>query len=164
MSTFTPFQGHYVNHIGSCIHPVTSAIFMAVTYHPGGSGPFNLQIYRHAAPYTAPPELLRQWTQGSPDAPGPFGFCTLECLPDGSLYIGAAVGAQSAGQIAASYHIEPNMCAPFTAGQTGPQGPKGDTGPQGPPGPAGSGSGDALSVTDRAALKWISDLRALLRT
>ncbi len=157
---FTPFEGHYCNHIGSCIHPVTSAIFMAVTFHPNGSGPYNLQIWRHAAPYTAPPELLKQWVQGGPESPGPFGFCTLECLPDGSLYIGASGGVQSASQIVPAYQVVPNMCAPFTPGQTGPQGPQGVPGPQGPQGAPGSGGG--LSADDQANLAWLAQLRAAL--
>ena len=72
MSTFTPFEGKYTNHIGNCRHPVTGAIYKLVTFHPGGAGVFNLQIWEHKSPYTSPPTLIRQWVQGSADAPGPI--------------------------------------------------------------------------------------------
>jgi hypothetical protein len=150
--SFTPFEGAYCNHIGSCVHPVDATVYLAVTFHPNGTGPFNLQVWKHAAPYTTPPILVRDWQQGQADSPGPFGFCTLECLPSGALYIGAAGGVQSASSIVPSYRIEPGLCAPFTAAQAGPQGPKGDTGPVGPVGPAGGASG-GLSPEDVEALR-----------
>lgn len=158
---FIPFTGHYVNHIGSTRHPVTGVIYMAVTYHPNGSGPFNLQIWAHDPPYNAKPVLVKEWSQGSPEAPGPFGFCTLECMFDGGLWIGAAGGVDSTSQIKASWIVLPNVCAPFQpqqgpqAGPAGPQGPKGDTGPQGPAGPAGSGSGGAFEAVRQAIRAWL---------
>jgi hypothetical protein len=142
---FLPFEGPYCNHIGSCIHPVNSTIYMAVTFHPNGSGPFNLQIWEVPPPYTTP-VLKRDWQQGSAEAPGPFGFCTLECLPSGAMWIGAPGGVVSANQIVPSTRVEPNMCTPFTPG--GVPGPKGDTGPQGP-----AGAGGALAADDVEALR-----------
>lgn len=162
---FNPISGPYTNHIGSCIHPVTATVFLAVTFHPNGTGPFNLRIFRHYAPYTSPPELIEEWLQGGPESPGPFGFCTLECLPDGSLYIGVAGGVQSANSIVPAWQVVPGLCAPYTPGQAGPQGPKGDTGatgPQGPTGPAGGGSG--LDTADRKALDWVKEWLGKLLT
>ncbi len=142
---FIPFEGPYSNHIGSCRHPVTGVVYMAVTFHPNGSGPYNLQIYAHDPPYTAPPNKIREWLQGGAESPGPFGYCTLECMFDGSLWIGAPGGVQSAGSVVPSWRVEPNCCAPF--------------------GPQGSGSGGSgLSPEDAANLAWLRDLRAVLHS
>lgn len=159
---FTPFTGHYVNHLGSTMHP-NGTVYLAVTFHPNGQGPFNLQIWEHKPPYIGSPTLIRDWQQGTAEAPGPFGFCTLECLPNGGLYIGAAGGVDSISQIKASYRVEPNVCPPFNlaaqqgpAGPQGPKGDKGDPGPQGPAGPAGSGSGASPFEPVRQAIKaWL---------
>lgn len=154
---FMPFTGHYVNHIGSCRHPVTGVIYMAVTYHPNGQGPFNLQIWAHDPPYNQQPVKIKEWVQGSTEAPGPFGFCTLECMFDGGLWIGAAGGVDSTSQIKASWIVVPNMCAPFQpqgVGQAGPQGPQGVPGPQGPAGADGSGSG-AWEAVRQALRAWL---------
>jgi len=154
---FIPFAGPYVNHIGSCIHPVDSTIYLAVTFHPNGQGPYNLQIWEHKVPYSAAPILVRNWEQGQPESPGPFGYCSLECLPNGALYIAAAGGVASASSIVPAFRIEPNMCAPFTPGGVpGPRGPQGPQGPQGVPGPKGDkgdpGSGGVLSARYTDAL------------
>jgi hypothetical protein len=155
---FVPFEGPYSNHIGSCRHPVTGVIYMAVTFHPNGQGPYNLQIWAHDPPYNTAPVKIREWVQGGAESPGPFGYCTLECMFDGSLWIGVAGGVQSAGSIVPATRVEPNCCAPFQpqgagqAGPAGPQGPKGDTGPAGPVGPAGGASG-GLSPEDVEALR-----------
>lgn len=144
---FIPISGPYCNHIGSCIHPVDSTVFLAVTFHPNGQGPYNLQIWKHVAPYSTPPVLVRDWQQGQAESPGPFGYCNLECLPSGALYIAAAGGVQNASTIVPSYRIEAGLCTPFTPG--------GVPGPQGPVGPAGSGG--ALDPNDRKALDWIKE-------
>lgn len=154
---FTPYEGPYSNHVGSCIHPIDGTVFLAVTFHPNGSGPFNLQIWKHVAPYSAPPVLVRDWQQGSPEAPGPFGYCSLECLPSGALYIAVVGGVISANTIQPAYRVEPGLCAPFTPPGVGPQGPKGDigpAGPQGPQGPAGApGTGGGLDARYTEALE-----------
>ena len=173
---FIPFSGPYVNHIGSTRHPVTGVIYMAVTVHPNGTGPYNLAIYAHDPPYNTPPVKIREWLQGGPESPGPFGYCTLECMFDGSLWIGAPGGVQSASQVVPSWRVEPNCCAPFqpqSPGPTGPQGPIGMTGPAGPPGKDGaSGSGgtpfhtadldpreeDRCSIVSLTASSYISPL------
>jgi len=121
MATFTVYEGKYTNHTSTCRHPVNSNIYKLVTFHPGGSGPFNLQIWEHKAPYTTPPTLIRQWLQGSADAPGPFGYGGIECLPDGSIYIDVAAGALTATDIQPSYRVEPGCCAPFTPTGTDPR-------------------------------------------
>lgn len=158
---FTPFAGPYTNHIGSTRHPVTGVIYMAVTFHPNGQGPYNLQIWAHDPPYTNPPTKIKEWIQGGAESPGPFGYCTLECMFDGSLWVGVAGGVQSASTIVPATIVVPNVCAPFQPQGVGQIGPQGVPGPVGPAGPAGTGG--ALSPEDQANLAWLSQLRAVLR-
>ncbi len=155
---FIPFEGPYSNHIGSCRHPVTGVIYMAVTFHPNGTGPYNLQIWAHDPPYQAQPVKIREWLQGGAESPGPFGYCTLECMFDGSLWIGAPGGVQSANQIVPSWRVEPNCCAPFQPQAPGPAGPPGKDGKdgapgaQGDPGKDGTSGSAVLEAGDREAL------------
>lgn len=154
MPAFTPFEGHYSNHVASCMHPVTGAMYILVTFHPNGSGPFNLQVWEHLPPYTVNvPKLIKEWMQGS-DSVGPFAYGAIWCLPNGALHISVPVGADSASLIKPSVRIEQGVCPPYALGAggvPGPQGPKGDTGPQGPAGAPGGGA--SLAPEDVEALR-----------
>jgi hypothetical protein len=83
-------------------------VFLLVT-HKVGTGQFNAEIYRDDPPHTAKPILVHTFVFG-----GPAGFGTLECLPDGSLFVAIGAGLQSAEHVGSNRQIIPNMAQPWT--------------------------------------------------
>ena len=156
MSQFKAIAGPYSNHQGGAVtHPVTGAVYWLDTFRPNSQGAYYLRIWEDAPPY-GDPKIVRQWATGTPEAgPGPWGYGTMTLLPDGSMYIIAPGGVDTANVVVPAIRVEPNVAPPYTpggqgpAGPAGPQGPKGDPGPQGP---AGSGGG-ALAPVDVEALR-----------
>jgi hypothetical protein len=101
------FVSPYVNHIGSCTHP-NGTVFLLVT-HKVGNGQFNAEIYRDDPPHATKPALIHTFVFG-----GPAGFGTLECLPDGSLFVAIGAGLQTTEHVGGNRQIIPNMAQPWT--------------------------------------------------
>ena len=160
MSAFTPILGPYCNHVGGGFtHPVTGAVYFIDTDRPNSQGPYYLRIWQDDQPY-GNPIIIRQWITGSDAAgPGPWGYATCTWCPNGSVYVIAPGGVETANVVPA-IHIEPSVFPPIPLGAggvgpqgpPGPQGPKGDTGAQGPP---GSGSGGALTAEQERVLNYL---------
>lgn len=83
-SPFIPFDTQYSAHTDVTIHPVTGVAYITVAFHPNNTGPFNCRVWSLAPPYTEPPTLIRDWTQGQYSV-GPFGYGASVALPTGAL-------------------------------------------------------------------------------
>jgi hypothetical protein len=101
------FVSPYVNHIGSCTHP-NGTVFLLVT-HKVGNGQFNAEIYRDDPPHVKKPVIVHTFVFG-----GPAGFGTLECLPDGSLFVAIGAGLLTTEHVGGNRQILPNMAQPWT--------------------------------------------------
>jgi len=101
------FVSPYVNHIGSCTHP-NGTVFLLVT-HKVGNGQFNAEIYRDDPPHIKKPVIVHTFVFG-----GPAGFGTLECLPDGSLFVAIGAGLLTTEHVGGNRQILPNMAQPWT--------------------------------------------------
>ena len=101
------FVSPYVNHIGSCTHP-NGMVFLLVT-HKVGTEQFNAEIYRDDPPHTNKPVMIHTFVFG-----GPAGFGTLECLPDGSLFVAIGAGLLTTEHVGGNRQILPNMAQPWT--------------------------------------------------
>jgi hypothetical protein len=113
MTVFQAVQGPYSEHIGGAwTHPHTAAVYWLTTWRENSKGPYRLQVWTSAPPYTTR-QMLREWVTGSEAAgPGPWGHGSCTWLPNGSLFVVCPGGVESSA-VTPAVHIEPNLFPPI---------------------------------------------------
>lgn len=114
------FDTGYTNHIDADVHPNGKSIYLAInkTENRDRLNYYNVKIVEVDRVTRKVVRIIREYNQGR-DTPGPMGYCTVRCLPDGALFIGLAItSTKDTSQVVAAFDIIENIIPVFTPTST----------------------------------------------
>jgi len=114
------FDTGYTNHIDADVHPNGKSIYLAInkTESKNRVNYYNLKIVEVDRATRKVVRIIREYNQGV-QTPGPVGYCTVKCLPDGALFVGLAItSTKDSSQVVAAIDIIENIIPVFTPGST----------------------------------------------
>lgn len=112
------FDTGYTNHIDADVHPNGKLVYLAInkTENRDRLNYYNVKIVEVDRITRKLTRILREYNQGV-HTPGPVGYCTVKCLPDGGLFVGLAITSiKDPTQVVAAFDIIENSIPVFTPG------------------------------------------------
>jgi hypothetical protein len=112
------FETGYTNHIDMDVHPNGHTAYLIInkTENVNRKNFYNVKVVEIDIATRKVTRIIKEYVQDR-DSPGPMGYCSIKCLPNGSLLIGLSIAISDTVVIAALDSID-NSIPVFTPTST----------------------------------------------